>query len=79
MLCRGARRDWLVFGEFDPARHVGPVRWRPEFRTYRAIDFGYAEPFVCLWLQLSPAGEVSVTCSVPLSTGPAGCHSLGWL
>ena len=60
MLCRGAKRDWLVFGEFDPAVHVGEVSYCADFRSYRAIDFGYAAPFVCLWVQVSPGGQVHV-------------------
>ena len=60
MLCRGAKRDWLVFGEFDPGLHAGEVSYCPDFPTYRAIDFGYAAPFVCLWVQVSPAGAVHV-------------------
>jgi hypothetical protein len=60
MLCRGAQRDWLVFGEFDPAVHVAKLEYRPEWSVYRAIDFGYTNPLVCLWIQLSPAGMVHV-------------------
>jgi len=60
MLCRGARRERLVFGEFDPAVHVGEVGWCADFPTYRAIDFGYAEPLVCLWIQLTPTGTAHV-------------------
>lgn len=60
MLCRGAKRDWLVFGEFDPAAHVAEAEYCADFPTYRAIDFGYAAPFVCLWIQVTPAGTVHV-------------------
>lgn len=60
MLCRRARRDWLVLGEFDPARHVRPIAYCPDWPLYRAIDFGYRSPLVCLWIQLSPAGFVHV-------------------
>jgi len=60
MLCRGARREHLVFGEFDPSVHVADVAHVPDWPTYRAIDFGYAAPLVCLWVQLSPDGQVHV-------------------
>ena len=60
MLCRGARRDYLVFAEFDAARHVAPVEFNARFQTYRAIDFGYAHPLACLWVQLTPDGHVHV-------------------
>ena len=52
MLCQRPRADGLVFAEFDPARHVAPVRYDPALPLYRAIDFGYANPFVCLWIQV---------------------------
>jgi len=60
MLCRGPRRSGAVFGQFDPARHVRRVEYCPDWPTYRAMDFGYSAPLVCLWIQLSPAGCVHV-------------------
>jgi len=60
MLCKGPHREFLVFGEFDRCRHVKALRWRPEWPTYRAIDFGYRNPLVCLWIQLTPSGCVHV-------------------
>ncbi|MBN1554150.1 MAG: hypothetical protein JXA11_05360 [Phycisphaerae bacterium] len=60
MLCKGPRRQWLVFEEFDPAIHVRKVEYRPEWPLYRAMDFGYASPFVCLWIQVTPDGAVHV-------------------
>ncbi len=60
MLCRGARREWLVFPEFDRGRHVGGVEYVPDWPVYRAMDFGYRSPMVCLWVQVSPDGRVHV-------------------
>lgn len=60
MLCLTARRDWLVFDEFAPAAHVGRAEYRPDWPMYRAIDFGYTAPLVCLWIQLAPDGAVHV-------------------
>ena len=60
MLCRGAKRDWLVFQEFDAARHVGAVKYCRDWPLYRAIDFGYTDPLVCLWVQVTPEGVVRV-------------------
>lgn len=61
MLCRGAARsEHMVFGEFEPARHVAVVQYRPDWPLYRAIDFGYRSPFVCLWVQVTPGGRVHV-------------------
>jgi len=52
MLCLRPRADRLVFAEFDPARHVAPAGYNAGLPLYRAIDFGYANPFVCLWVQV---------------------------
>ena len=60
MLCLGPQRELAVFGEFDLARHVRAVTYQADFRTYRAIDFGYRNPFVCLWIQITPGGAVHV-------------------
>ncbi|MGC9454821.1 MAG: hypothetical protein ACP5HU_08135 [Phycisphaerae bacterium] len=60
MLCKGPHREWLVFPEFDLARHVRPAGFCRDWPLYRAIDFGYRSPLVCLWLQVSPAGAVHV-------------------
>lgn len=60
MLCRGPQRQWAVFEEFDPAVHVRKVEYCQAFPLFRAIDFGYSAPLVCLWVQLTPAGCVHV-------------------
>jgi hypothetical protein len=52
MLCLRPRSEGLVFSEFAPSRHVSPVAYTPGLPLYRAIDFGYANPFVCLWVQV---------------------------
>jgi len=57
MLCLRPRGEGLVFSEFAPSRHVSPVAYTPGLPLYRAIDFGYANPFVCLWVQVE--GNVS--------------------
>ncbi|MBS3734610.1 MAG: hypothetical protein KGY99_06750 [Phycisphaerae bacterium] len=60
MLCRGAQRENLVFAEFDPARHVRPLPPCLDWPMYRAIDFGYTSPLVCLWIQITPGGRLHV-------------------
>jgi len=52
MLCIRPSAEVLVFNEFDPRRHVAPLAYNPALPLYRAIDFGYANPFVCLWVQV---------------------------
>ena len=60
MLCKGPHREFQVFGEFDLSHHVRRVEWEERWATYRAIDFGYRNPLVCLWIQITPSGCVHV-------------------
>jgi len=60
MLCRRPARHRLVFQDFDPDLHVRHVAYTPSRPLYRTLDFGYTNPFVCLWLQLGPDDEVWV-------------------
>jgi hypothetical protein len=60
MLCIRPSLENVVFGEFDPATHVGPVDYDPNLPLYRALDFGFVNPFVCLWIQVDHHGVVRV-------------------
>ena len=60
MLCKRPSRQNVVFDEFDTAVHVGPVDYDPNLPLYRALDFGFVNPFVCLWIQVDGAGLVRV-------------------
>ena len=60
MLCTRPSRQNVVFDEFDPAVHVGAVDYDPNLPLYRALDFGFVNPFVCLWIQVDDAGVVRV-------------------
>jgi len=65
MLCLRPRADRLVFSEFDPERHVAPVAYDAGLPLYRSLDFGYANPFVCLWVQVEDeCGVRSAECGV---------------
>ena len=50
----------MVFSEFDPAIHVRPVDYDPNLPLYRTLDFGFINPFVCLWIQVDHDGIVRV-------------------
>lgn len=60
MLCKRPSRQNVVFDEFDPAVHVQPLDYDPNLPLYRALDFGFVNPFVCLWIQVDSAGIVRV-------------------
>lgn len=50
VLGKWVQAEGAVYDEFDPAIHVIDRDKCPEFvRRFRAIDFGYSNPFVCQW------------------------------
>jgi len=60
MLCKRPSLENVVFDEFDPAEHVRPIDYDANLPLYRAIDFGFVNPFVCLWIQVDDEGVVRV-------------------
>jgi hypothetical protein len=50
----------VVFDEFDPDVHVKAIDYDANLPLYRAIDFGFVNPFVCLWIQVDEDGVVRV-------------------
>ncbi len=60
MLCLRPSLDNVVFGEFDRTVHVLPIDYDPNLPLYRALDFGFVNPFVCLWIQVDRSGVVRV-------------------
>jgi len=57
MLCRYPTLRTSVFGQFDPAIHVterAPLGG--DHDLWLGIDFGYAAPFVCLWIAMYADG-----------------------
>jgi hypothetical protein len=60
MLCIRPSLENVVFAEFEPDIHITPVDYNPALPLYRAIDFGFVNPFVCLWIQVDGSGIVRV-------------------
>ena len=60
MLCRRPRLENAVFDQFAPDIHVRQIDYDPNLPLYRALDFGFVNPFVCLWIQVDDAGLVRV-------------------
>ncbi len=60
MLCRRPSLENVVFADFDPDIHVRPCDYDPNLPLYRALDFGFINPFVCLWLQVDSDGIIRV-------------------
>lgn len=49
-----------IYEEFDPRIHVQPHTYNPNWPNFQAFDFGFANPFVCLDIQVSPSDDVYV-------------------
>lgn len=60
MLCQRPNRENVVFDEFEPSEHIGQVEYNPGLPLYRTLDFGFVNPFVCLWVQVDENGSVRV-------------------
>jgi len=60
MLCHRPNLENVVFAEFDPDMHVRTLDYDPNLPIYRALDFGFVNPFVCLWIQVDENGTVRV-------------------
>jgi len=60
MLCRKPSLENVVFDEFDPVVHVRDIDYDANLPMYRSLDFGFVNPFVCLWMQVDNDGVVRV-------------------
>jgi hypothetical protein len=60
MLCIKPNLENVVFDQFDPAIHVKHVDYDANLPMYRSLDFGFANPFVCLWIQVDNEGVIRV-------------------
>jgi hypothetical protein len=50
-----------AFPEFDVSVHViDPPKIPPTWPRWRAVDYGYAAPFCCLWFAREPSGRIIV-------------------
>ena len=49
-----------VFKEFDEEWHVSDLEYNPKYQHYAAMDSGYTNPSVWLYIQIDPWGNVDV-------------------
>lgn len=58
---RWAQAEGVVYEGWDPGVHlVDPFPIPDDWPRYRAIDFGYINPFVCLWGATDPDGRLYI-------------------
>lgn len=60
MLCKRPSKENVVFDEFEPVIHIRQLDYDPNLPLYRALDFGFVNPFVCLWVQVDENSVVRV-------------------
>ncbi len=60
MLCERPNLENVVFNEFELNVHVREVGYDSRLPIYRSLDFGFVNPFVCLWVQVGEDGVVRV-------------------
>lgn len=49
-----------VMAEWDDQYHLGNLEFNHEWPLYAAVDYGYTNPWVWLWIQVGPFGEINV-------------------
>jgi hypothetical protein len=49
-----------IYEEFDPTIHLKTHTFRPDWSNFRAFDYGFVNPFVCLDIQVSPDDSLYV-------------------
>lgn len=49
-----------VMKEWDDDLHIRDLKYNPEWPLYGAVDYGFTNPFVWLWIQVDPFGTVYV-------------------
>ncbi|MCD4830740.1 MAG: terminase large subunit [Anaerohalosphaeraceae bacterium] len=60
VLCKQPYLENIVFAEFDCDQHVAEVNYNSSLPLYRAMDFGFVNPFVCLWIQIDGEGKIRI-------------------
>lgn len=50
----------VVMKEYDDDIHLGDFDYNPAWPTYMAVDYGFVNPFVVLFIQVGPFGEIRV-------------------
>lgn len=53
-------KSGVVMKEFDEDVHLGDFDYEPSWATYMAVDYGFTNPFVVLFIQVGPFGDIRV-------------------
>lgn len=55
-----ADKTGVVMKEYDEDVHLGDFDYDPSWATYMAVDYGFTNPFVVLFIQVGPFGDIRV-------------------
>jgi hypothetical protein len=50
----------VVMKEYDDDVHLGDFDYDPSWATYMSVDYGFTNPFVILFIQVGPHGDIRV-------------------
>lgn len=68
----------IVMKEYDDDIHLGDFDYRPDWPLYMSVDYGFTNPFVVLFIQVGPFGDIRVIREFrrQLLDTPEVCHDL---
>jgi len=75
MLCKKPNLENVVFDDFDVDKHVCELNYDPNLPLYRTLDFGFINPFVCMWIQVDGEGVVRVIDEYQASRATIDIHA----
>ena len=64
-----------VYAEFNPALHVGVASPAPGSQVFKGIDFGYTNPFACIWGYIDDHGTLNILREYYRPESPMRQHS----
>lgn len=65
-----------IYPEFNDNIHIKEFPYRPEWKNWWALDFGYVDPFVCLDIMIDPADRIWVWREYQVSYKATGEHGI---
>jgi hypothetical protein len=55
-----SEKTGVVMQEWNDEDHLGDFSYKTDWPLYMAVDYGFTNPFVVLWIQVGPWGEIRV-------------------
>jgi hypothetical protein len=55
-----SEKTGVVMQEYDDDTHTGDFSYDPSWPLYMGVDYGFTNPFVVLWIQEGPQGQLRV-------------------